>query len=57
MLKVPRITTTRDLTELVSNNILRSSGTKGGGSFYNLAIVLSMHRRCIMGKKYRMADI
>jgi ATP-dependent DNA helicase RecG len=37
-LKVSRITATRDLTELVAKNILRSSETKGAGSYYVLAI-------------------
>ena len=36
--KVSRITATRDLTDLVAKNILRSSETKGAGSFYILAI-------------------
>jgi ATP-dependent DNA helicase RecG len=37
-LKVSRITATRDLTDLVAKNILRSSETKGAGSYYVLAI-------------------
>ena len=38
ILKVSRITATRDLTDLVAKNILRSSETKGAGSYYVLAI-------------------
>ncbi len=38
ILKVSRITATPDLTELVPKNILRSSETKGAGSFYILSI-------------------
>lgn len=38
ILKISRITATRDLTELVEKNILKSSEAKGAGSFYVLAI-------------------
>lgn len=38
ILKVSRITATRDLTDLVAKNILRSSETKGAGSYYVLTI-------------------
>ncbi len=38
VLKVSRITATRDLSELVEKNILRSSEAKGAGSFYVLTI-------------------
>lgn len=38
LLKVSRMTATRDLTKLVEKNILQSSEAKGAGSFYVLAI-------------------
>jgi len=38
VLKVSRMTATRDLTKLVEKDILQSSETKGAGSFYVLAI-------------------
>jgi ATP-dependent DNA helicase RecG len=38
ILKVSRITATRDLTDLVTKSILKSSESKGAGSYYTLVI-------------------
>jgi ATP-dependent DNA helicase RecG len=35
-LEVSRITATRDLSELVNKGLLKSSETKGAGSYYEL---------------------
>lgn len=40
ILKISRITATRDFTQLVEMNILKSSEAKGAGSLYVLAIAL-----------------
>jgi len=60
ILKISRITATRDLTDLVTKSILQSSESKGAGSYYTLiiaSIASLLHLQCIMEKNINQAII